>query len=355
MAVLSLLADPRSYRACEWELSGDAEHRAYWLHLFRTHIRTFVDHLHADAGPEGAARVEAFLHDYLDGLRILDADPRAWDGSLTVLKLCTYRQDVLKRHGFPDPFARIKARETARAIELYPHVVAALDRLEPRPRMEMLARGIFAGNEFDLGCTETTARYHEDGHDFADAVRRVRPRPWPEDDFDRWCACALGRTPAYRRVLFFVDNAGADVVLGCLPLARELSLSGAEVTLAANSEPALNDITIGELDDALGRIRRLDERLDAAVRDGRLRTVASGCKAPLIDLSDVSDACNEASRDADLVILEGMGRSVESNRSARFTCDALWIALIKDSQVARQIGVELFSPIWRFRPGPRGD
>jgi type II pantothenate kinase len=33
----------------------------------------------------------------------------------------------------------------------------------------------------------------------------------------------------YQRVLMFVDNAGADVVLGMLPFARELLRMGAEV------------------------------------------------------------------------------------------------------------------------------
>ncbi len=349
MAILPLIADPQHYRACEWELATDAPHRAYWLNLFRTHIYSITDMIRREGGPAIDARVDAFLADYLDGLRILDEDPGAWGGSLTVLKLTIYRQDVQKRHGFFDPFARIKAEETARAIELYPEVVAGLEGLGPRERMELIARGIFAGNEFDLGCTETTERYHSDGHDFAEAARRLPPRPWPEDDLDAWCARAVERRPGYRRVLFFVDNAGADVILGCLPLARELTLLGASVTLAANTEPALNDITIGELDEALDRLRPLDPPLDAAMTAGRLTTVASGCKAPLIDLTDITDACAAAARDADLLILEGMGRSVESNRTARFTCDSLRIALVKDSQVARQIGVALFSPVWRFR------
>ncbi len=63
------------------------------------------------------------------------------------------------------------------------------------------------------------------------------------------------------------------------------------------------------------------------------------------------DACTEAARDADLLILEGMGPSVETNRSARFTCDVLRAAVIKDPFVANYVGVELFSPIWVFQTG----
>ncbi len=43
------------------------------------------------------------------------------------------------------------------------------------------------------------------------------------------------------------DNAGTDVVLGMVPLARELLRRGTNVVLSANSTPALNDITHPEL------------------------------------------------------------------------------------------------------------
>lgn len=48
-------------------------------------------------------------------------------------------------------------------------------------------------------------------------------------------AFMLGRPSAgkvvspYQRVIMFVDNAGADVVLGMIPFARELLRMGAEV------------------------------------------------------------------------------------------------------------------------------
>ena len=40
--------------------------------------------------------------------------------------------------------------------------------------------------------------------------------------------------PPYRRVMMFVDNSGADIVLGMLPFARELLRLGCEVVLVAN-------------------------------------------------------------------------------------------------------------------------
>lgn len=44
-----------------------------------------------------------------------------------------------------------------------------------------------------------------------------------------------------------MDNSGADIILGLLPLVRELLKLKCEVILAANSLPAINDITEKEL------------------------------------------------------------------------------------------------------------
>jgi type II pantothenate kinase len=77
--------------------------------------------------------------------------------------------------------------------------------------------------------------------------------------------------------------------------------------------------------------------------------VSTGTGEPLIDLSQVSDELNAASADADLVILEGMGRGIESNFDARFTCDALNIAMIKDTIIARRVGGKVFDVVCKFR------
>jgi hypothetical protein len=53
--------------------------------------------------------------------------------------------------------------------------------------------------------------------------------------------------PPFRRVMVFVDNAGADIVLGMLPFVREMLRLGCEAVMVANSLPAINDITAAEL------------------------------------------------------------------------------------------------------------
>ena len=79
---------------------------------------------------------------------------------------------------------------------------------------------------------------------------------------------ASGDPPSDRRVIAFVDNAGADIVLGMLPLARELLRMGSEVVLAANTQPAINDITAGELRTVVAAAARDDPILAAAWEAG---------------------------------------------------------------------------------------
>jgi type II pantothenate kinase len=64
--------------------------------------------------------------------------------------------------------------------------------------------------------------------DFAAAIERVPPRPWLIDGLDRWAA-RLEAGPAYRKAVVFVDNMGADLILGVLPLVAELLRQGTSV------------------------------------------------------------------------------------------------------------------------------
>ena len=44
-----------------------------------------------------------------------------------------------------------------------------------------------------------------------------------------------------------------------------------------------------------------------------------------------------AARDADLVVLEGMGRAVHTNYRAQFSCDTLKLAMIKNQRLANAL------------------
>ncbi len=352
MPALPLIADLAGYRPCIQNLLTDGEDvREYWLSLFERHLEVLGDLPVGDGRLQDQPIWGAFCRDYLAGLEDIRREPGR-RGRLTVLELTLYREEQFAAHGIVDPFIELKRRETDLAVGQFRAVLEDLDAAPWALRIELLARGLMAGNLFDMGSKAAVDAFSERDFDFFAARDDVRRRPWPVDNLDEWVYLWDGTTPAYRQALFFVDNAGPDIVLGGLPLARELALRGTRVVLAANSQPALNDITAAELQPLLGSCRRLDDRLDGLVRDGLISVVASGCGAPLIDLGDVSAGCAAAAAESDLLIIEGMGRAIESNYDAPFTVDAVKLALIKDKMVARVLGVELFSPVFRFEPAP---
>ena len=47
----------------------------------------------------------------------------------------------------------------------------------------------------------------------------------------------------------------------------------------------------------------------------------------------VAPKLNVAAQEADLVVLEGMGRGIETNLNAEFTCDALNLGMVKHPEV----------------------
>jgi uncharacterized protein with ATP-grasp and redox domains len=346
-----LIANPAQYRPCIQNLLTDGmEVREYWLKLFEAHLETLAGLPMAGGGRlKNETRWPAFARNYLAGLAELRRDPGR-RGRLTVLELTIFREEQLAAHGFLDPFAELKRRENDLALRSFGEVLRDIDASPPPHRMEQLVRGLIAGNLFDMGSKAAVDAFGEGSFDFFNARARVRSRPWPVDQLDAWLDRLAQRRPPYRQTLAFVDNSGPDIVLGILPLARELATLGTRVVLAANSEPSLNDITAPELRTLLATCGSSDERLGTCARTGRISVIASGCAAPLIDLADLSSKCCEAAADSDLLILEGMGRAIESNYDACFTVDTIKVALTKDRMVASVLGVELFDPIFRFEP-----
>ncbi|HVT81854.1 MAG TPA: ARMT1-like domain-containing protein, partial [Phycisphaerae bacterium] len=156
--------------------------------------------------------------------------------------------------------------------------------------------------------------------------------------------------PRHKQAMFFCDNSGPDIILGVIPFCRWLAQRGTRVLIAANRLPALNDITFPELQSLLPRLQALDPTLDALVKSNRLAPLDSGNAIPLIDLRHVSAAVNRHAPDTDLLILEGMGRAVETNLTTRFSVDALKLAMIKDEMVAKRRGGKNFDTICRFDP-----
>jgi type II pantothenate kinase len=320
-----------------------------------------------------AEQREAVLRQFERRVRALHTVPEAYD-RIDVLTFCDIRRECLDAAGFPDPFASLIRRANQGAMKALPGALAELDALPVDRQVEWLIRGLLAGNMFDLGSDVTIARYEDGGLEDFRRVREALPaRPWLRDDLDafaqRWARGGRGAgaggptaargadvsaSPPYRHMAIFADNAGHETCLGYLPLARWAASRGARVTLAANSGPTLNDITASELKGLFEQAARMDGTVNSLWQRGQVRVVASGNATPLIDLSRLSDECVEAIADADLIVLVGMGRSIESNWSTGFTCDALRIARVKLDVIAQRIGAGMFDCIVRLDPAGSG-
>ncbi|MBP7934007.1 MAG: DUF89 family protein [Phycisphaerae bacterium] len=347
MAIFCQLMHPDRYRVSNWNVMDDPEIAAYWLNLFATFPERFDRQLVEDnlAGENFEQRWPAFRVDYDRELAALQAEAEK-AGVLQTIDLTRFRQRLVSKYGFPDPYEGIKRRENRLAAELYPRIVAQLEATPLSHRWDLLLRGILAGNMFDLGSPDTIAMYQRGEVDFLRILANVPPRPWFVDHADA-VRERLARN-AWRKAMFFVDNAGTDIVLGVLPLARQMALCGTRVVLAPNSKPALNDITLAELVPLLEDLCGRDPELRNLVAGGMLTTVASGGDTPLIDLGQVSEECNAAAADIDLLVLEGMGRGVESNWTEEFKCDVWRVAMLKDRAVVKWMRASLFDPVCRL-------
>jgi len=345
------LADPRRYLACDLDLSVDAQARQYWVPFFQRHLETVMEMGVSAAVARGespqsararAAKCRAAVADHFHRFT---ANP-AHFGRVTILTLDHWRDGNLRQAGFGDSFIDLKNRENEKMLPLLPTVCAELDALagNPAEQLHAIISGVFAGNIFDMGAETTAKAFLGNSPDFHSTRDNITPHPWLIDDYAALAGRLLNRRP-HRKAVFFIDNAGSDFLLGAIPMIRWLAQRDTQVVLAANARPTLNDMTIADVKAWWPRI--LSVQPDLAHLP--ITPVSTGTGEPLIDLGAVSPELNAAATDADLVILEGMGRGIESNLDAEFACDALNIGMVKDIDVANRLGGKVFDVVCRFR------
>jgi damage-control phosphatase, subfamily II, stand-alone protein len=343
------LADPSTYVACSWDLAIDHVGRDYWVDFFIKHLETLLALGVAAAARQGEAlvkvqaRAEACRADFVPRFRDFQMKPNG-SGRVTILTLDEWRDAILRRHGFIDPMIDLKSNENEKVIGLLPDVCRELDTHDPDDQVLTMIKGVFAGNLFDMGAKASAKMYADGaGPSFFETRGNLVDRPWLIDDFDAMAA-KFG-AHKHKKAVYFIDNAGSDFLLGATPMIRWLAMRGTSVIIAANERPTLNDMTVHDVRHWWPRMVEAEPSLATLPID----IVSTGTGEPLIDLSLVSDELNAAAAEADLVIIEGMGRGVESNLDAAFSCDALNLAMIKDESIARRNGGKVFDCVCRFR------
>ncbi len=126
---------------------------------------------------------------------------------------------------------------------------------------------------------------------------------------------------------------------------RWLARRGTRIVIGANEHATLNDMTIHDVRRWWPRVLETEPSFASLP----IELVSTGTGEPLLDFQAVSDELNAACADVDLVILEGMGRGIESNLTAEFSCDSLNIGMIKMEIVAERLGGKLYDLVCRFR------
>ncbi|CAN1347721.1 Pantothenate kinase 2 [Linum perenne] len=377
LEVFPLLADLKTYEPNTIDLS-DHNELEYWFTVLSEHMPDLVDKAVASEGgtDDAKRRGDAFARAFSAHLARLMEEPAAY-GKLGLANLLELREECLREFQFVDVYRSIKQRENEASLAVLPDLLMELDSMTEDTRLLTLIEGVLAANIFDWGSRACVDLYHKGTIiEIYRMSRNKMQRPWRVDDFDLFKERMLGsgdkKPVPHKRALLFVDNSGADIVLGMLPLARELLRRGTEVVLVANSLPALNDVTAMEVPDIVAEaakhcdiLRRAAEAggllVDAMINssDGSkenspsvpLMVVENGCGSPCIDLRQVSSELAAAAKEADLVILEGMGRSLHTNFNARFRCDALKLAMVKNQRLAEKlIEGNIYDCVCRYEP-----
>ncbi|CAL0305093.1 unnamed protein product [Lupinus luteus] len=375
LEVFPLLADIKTYEPNTIDLADPSE-LEYWLKVLSDHLPDLVDKAVASEGgtDDAKKRGDAFAHAFSAHLARLMEEPTAY-GKLGLANLLEMREECLREFHFGDAYKSIKQRENEASLAVLPDLLMELDGMDEETRLLTLIEGVLAANIFDWGSRACVELYHKGTIiEIYRMSRNKMQRPWRVDDFDGFKERILGdkKQPPHRRALLFVDNSGADVVLGMLPLARELLLRGTEVVLVANSLPALNDVTAMELPDIVAEAAKHCDILRRAAEAGGLlvdaminasdsskensssvplMVVENGCGSPCIDLRQVSSELAAAAKDADLVILEGMGRALHTNLNAQFKCDALKLAMVKNQRLAEKlVKGNIYDCICKYEP-----
>ncbi|CAH8637638.1 unnamed protein product [Schistosoma intercalatum] len=360
LEMFHFLESPANYSPDTWDLTHDEEARIYWLGCFESCIeyhRAKAEESQSDTLSDASDRSHQFAERYKRFLRELSADPSG-RGVLTVRCLLSAQQHFLREYGFGDVFCLQKRFENRGALSALMDRLSELSKLDWSNRQLSLIEGLLAGNMFDWGAAEAIQFLKEapknkfGAADFHVILDKVQSRPWLVDNYDNWIDRISVSGSPYRCILIFCDNSGADIILGVLPFAMEFLNRGCKVIMAANSSPAINDITYQELELLLHMIASFEPLIAESLNNGQLMLAENGQTSPCLDFRLIASSLVQlAEREqVDLIVIEGMGRAIHCNLNAKFTVDTLKIAVIKNSWLARRLGGQLYGVIFKFEP-----
>ena len=341
------LIEGLDYQADLIDLALDTDARHYWLDIFKDGLDRFCKVIRDGESNRNHIdrRIAFFKKKFLECLALLRKNPFAY-GVLTVRTLLDCREQFLAEFDFYDPYIKFKQEENSATLAELPTRLEYIHSLPWEERQTELIRGILGGNIFDWGSSAVVKINESKQINFNEACDIVQGRPWFVDHLEHWVK-RLKRAPV-QKMMIFVDNSGADIVLGILPFVEEMLRMGSEVVLAANSRPALNDITSHELRLLITEVLPLSPVISEAHHSDRLRVVENGLGSPCLDLSRVSQHIADECLDCDLIVIEGMGRTIHTNFHSKFKRESLKLAVIKNKWLCDKFNCPMFAAVCKY-------
>ncbi|CAG8439060.1 15054_t:CDS:2 [Cetraspora pellucida] len=328
-----------------------------WIDVLETNLHKLVelvvkscnsddngDNSSCDVG-QRATKFDSMFRKHLALLR----DRPAMYGALTVRSLLNLREQCLHELGFSDIFVKVKAEENKTALESLQKLLVNIDSIQNvEDKIDLLIDNILAGNMFDWGSGQILDMLKKGELSFESAHTKIK-KPEHLNQTNKFKQRVVSKTkPLLRKAVIFVDNSGADIVLGIIPFARFLISLDMDVILAANSFPAANDVTADELTGILSSVSEMDSFIAAAWVSKKLTVMATGSSSPCLDLIRINEDLAKACEDVDLV---GMGRAIHTNYNAMFTCASLKLAVFKSSLAANDLGANIYDAIVLYDEG----
>lgn len=248
--------------------------------------------------PEPTRR-EAILRRVMSDLAAAD-----WSASPVAIARQVHRR-IREETGATDPYAELKTRMNALALELLPCMRMTV-RLADDPLLAVTRLAI-AGNLIDAGAKSGIA---EEG--IRHALCQASQEPLYGSVRDLFEAAEQAQ-----RILFLADNSGEiifdRVLIEALPTAK--------VTVAVRGSPVLNDAT---MDDA--RVAGLTDLVSV---------ISNGSDAPGTILKDCSEEFRRAYAASDLIIAKGQGNFESLDATGK---QVFFLLRVKCPLVSQQVG-----------------
>ncbi|CAH1755830.1 1235_t:CDS:10 [Entrophospora sp. SA101] len=286
-----------------------------------------------------ASTFDTLFRSHLDKLR----DQPNMYGAFTVRNSLNLREHCLRELGFSDVFAKVKSEENKTALKNLPEVLNKVDSLiSIDEKVEYLIGNILAGNMFDWGSDKILEMLTSGELSFSNAHNKINKTNHLNQS--KRFIQAINNRSSFKKVVMFVDNSGADIILGMIPFARFFISRGSDVIFAANNHPAINDVTV---------MVEIDNLIAAAWASKKLVVMGTGSSGPCLDLGRIDEELANACLDVDLVVLEGMGRAIHTNYYTKFICSSLKIAVVKSSMAAIELGANIYDTVVLYEEGTK--